>query len=143
MRVADSIAYCRIGLCSKDRDVSQLDASINGHVGCKYGTFSSCERVQPARNGKRRHRCILNEFCPHRLQKGYNRLHIRVQFNRKCRSETLHYWANTLARLDDLASAVVSMLLPGAMQYSDGRRGRRRVGATGRSIIDRHRMPIG
>ena len=45
MRVADSIAYCRIGVCSKDRDVSQLDASINGHVGCKYVTFSSCLRA--------------------------------------------------------------------------------------------------
>jgi hypothetical protein len=42
--VADIIAYsgCRIGICSKDRDVSQLDASINGHVGCKYGTFIRC-----------------------------------------------------------------------------------------------------
>ena len=32
-------AYCRTGVCS------QLDASSNGHVGCKYVTFSSCLRA--------------------------------------------------------------------------------------------------
>jgi hypothetical protein len=37
---------------------------------------SSCKRAQPARNGKRRHRCLLNEFCPHRRQRGYSRLHV-------------------------------------------------------------------
>jgi hypothetical protein len=41
----------------------------------------------------------------------------------KSRSETLHVWAKTLARLHDCATVVVSILLTWALLHIGGRRG--------------------
>ena len=66
-----------------------------------------------------------------------------INVNARARTIVQHVGTKSLARLDDSASAVVSMVLPGVLPHIDGRRGIREVGATGVTTSDPHRMPIG